>query len=807
MHKDILAKMLDSLIGVGIYVIERETHRILYLNEYVKKTAKCVEVGMICHEIWTAYCATCPIKSLESQSSDITVHYNDEVQDYYSIMASQTDWGGVPAYAIVMVPYRFVSEDQVPWLPQAREAYVNSISILLNECMMINLTENFFVTCQVGGVGLEMSDRQPYGIQVQEYFEQVIHPQDIKAFQETFSKEALFGLLEQDAVVKVLRVRRMSEYETYHVVEYTASRVDLYGSDELWCVLSCKDIHDQVLMEQKKNMEISQLAMAAKAVYKTLIAINVTQETYEILANETIGLLNVEPTGRMKDLIKTHLLSIHPDDRMEFQTKFSKEKLIKSFETGEDLIYIELRQKNEKGEYIWTSTQMVRVPNHYSDDLLAVCMCRSIDAERRHQEEERIKEQKAKEILVEALEKAKEASAAKSEFLSKVSHDIRTPLNAIIGMTTLAQANMGEFLKLTNYLANIKLSGEHLLGLVNEVLDMNSIESGTVELVDEYFDLQRMIQDVVAMVQTRVLEKEQNLCVTVNETLSPVVLGDEQRLRQVLVTVLENASKYSNSHSTIRFCTMELPSDNAQIGKYQFVIEDDGIGMTQEFVEHIFEPFARAKDTRINKVAGTGLGLTIAHNIISMMGGEMKVESEVQKGSRFTILVDLEKKQAQDRNELIKPRRLHGDFAQMKILVVEDNEMNQEIMEEMILLTGAKVTIVGDGREAYETVQQYPADYFDLILMDIRMPGANGYETTEMIRALPIPGIHELPIIALTADAFKDDIKKAKIAGMNGHVAKPITLAKLKEILEYCRIWGQDRTNFPFYEETTLPES
>jgi signal transduction histidine kinase len=565
--------------------------------------------------------------------------------------------------------------------------------------------------------------------------------------------------------------------------------------------------------------------MAAKAVYQSLISLNLTQGTYEILANETKGVLVAASSGSLEELKALHLSSIHADYQETFQSMFSPEALVKSFEAGQDLIYMELRQKNPSGVYFWASTQVVRVPNHYTDDILAVAMCRSIETERQLQEEQRLRDEKAKALLEQALQKSQAASLAKNEFLSKVSHDIRTPLNAILGMTSLAKANMSatkdlfqtfdesltktseiqelinDFEKLSGYLANIKISGEHLLGLVNEILDLSSMESGRIGLEDRTFDIEHLVSDVSALMQTRIIAKQQTLLVEVEPTIHTLVSGDQHKLRQVLFSILENASKYSSEHDKILFSVTDETAENAHSGLYRFIIQDEGIGMTQDFLEHIYEPFARADDTRINKVAGTGLGLTISKNIITMMGGDLHVESEYGKGSRFEIRLPLEKRAPIESDPPNIASSSNTDFSTRRILVAEDNDMNQEIMHEMIELIGANVVIVGDGALATQLISEHPADFFDLILMDIRMPGTNGYEATKQIRSLPIPGISNLPIIALTADAFRDDIKKAKQAGMNGHVAKPITLHKLKDIITQCQIWRTSGDVMTFYED------
>jgi signal transduction histidine kinase len=801
MWKDNLADILDAVSSVGIYVIEQKTRSILYYNQKMAEFSPDVRVGAICSDVWIAECDNCPLLYIGDKDYHQTVHYNQRNDNYVSTSASAIMWEGIPAYLIVVMPYVMGEEDVPSWLMQAKVIYAQSMGILLTECFIINLSEDYFLTCQIGSVGLEMSDRQSYKEISSRYFQEVIHPDDMEGFLRGFSKEALLSYFGNGEEVFSMRVRRLTEMGEYHIVEYTATPVKQYGVMEQWCVLMSKDIHAEVLREQKTNMEMSQLAMAARAVYQSLIALNLTQSTYEVLGKDTNGILDIPTQGSMEDMLSAHVSSIAPEFQEEFIKNFSTEAIRNSFQSGKDKIYMELRQRNLGKTYFWSSVQVVRVPNHYNDDILAVSMCKSIDAERREQEMNLQKEQKAKKILEDALQEATEASMAKSEFLSKVSHDIRTPLNGILGMTALAQANLDNFEKLSGYLANIKLSGEHLLGLVNEVLDMSKIENGNMDLEDKLFDLERLAEDVIVIVRPLMQKKEQRLIVDVKAQMHTLVSGDEQRLRQVLVNILENASKYSDVKGEIYFTVSEQPGADTKIGHYIFRIRDNGIGMTKDFLDHIYEPFAREADTRTNKIAGTGLGLTIVKNIITLMGGDIQVDSKPGEGSCFTIHLYLVKKFPEDREEQQAIRKQYGDFSHMRILVAEDNEMNQEIMEEMSRLAGAIPEIVPDGSAAAEAVSKHPANYYDLVLMDIRMPGMNGYEATERIRALDIPGIKDLPIIALTADVFKEDVRKARKVGMNGHAGKPVTFQKLKAILEYCRVWGRADTEFPFYIE------
>jgi signal transduction histidine kinase/AmiR/NasT family two-component response regulator len=801
MCKDNMAGVLDAMKGVGVYVIERSTHIILYFNKKMTDIAPRIHLGAVCSDTSVGDCVDCPLQYTENKEFHQSSHYIEANDSYLTTTASKIMWNDIPAYMVEVYPFRIGEEDGPSWLEQAKVIYAQSMGILLTECYIVNLTENYFLTCQMGGAGVEMSDRQSYQDLGNNYLQEVIHKDDMEEFRQTFSRDALLAYFSTGEEVRTMRVRRLTEMWEYHVAEYSARLIEQYGVEDRWCVLTSKDIQAEVLREQKTNLEMSQLAKAAKAVYQILIALNLTQNTYKILENSGSFILNIPRQGKTEDALAAHAAVIAPEFQEDFIHTFSVEAILSSFQSNKEKIYMELRQKNEEGTYFWNSMQVVQVPNHYNDDILAVSMCQSVDAQRREQEINLQKEQKAKKMMEEALQKATEGSLAKSEFLSKVSHDIRTPMNGILGMTALAQANMDDFGKLSGYLANIKLSGEHLLGLINEVLDMSKIENGSMVLEDKPFDLERLSEEVIAIVHPLIQKKEQLLVVDVSDRMHTLVSGDEQRLRQVLAIILENASKYSGRKGEIRFTVLEQPSADTKIGHYMFRIQDNGIGMQKDFLDHIYEPFAREADTRTSKVAGTGLGLTIVKNMINLMGGDIQVDSKLGEGSCFTINLYLVKKASDDREEDKAIRHQYGDFSLMRVLVAEDNDMNQEIMEEMIRLTGATPEIVSDGLEAVKVISEHPSDYYDLVLMDIRMPGMNGYEATEKIRALSIPGIQELPIIALTADVFKDDIRRAKKAGMNGHAGKPVTFQKLKAILEYCRVWGRADREFPFYIE------
>ncbi len=520
--------------------------------------------------------------------------------------------------------------------------------------------------------------------------------------------------------------------------------------------------------------------------------------------------------------------------------------------------------------------------------------------------------------MQEAYNCAEAANAAKTEFLSRMSHDIRTPMNAIIGMTAIARTQIGNPERVQECLGKITAASKHLLSLINEVLDMSKIESGKMELQEEGFNLADLIDNMVSMVLPQINEHGHTLRVTVEELKHEWVVGDSLRIQQAFVNLIGNATKYTPDGGRIDVRIHERPLKNPEYGEYEFVFEDNGIGMTKAFQDVIFEPFTRAEDHEVLKENGTGLGMTITRNLIRMMDGDIKVESEPKKGSKFTVTIHLKLQEehydnveelaglpvlivdddrvtaesacimlndigmqgdwclsgreavgrAIDKHKsqedyfavildwkmpgmdgvmtakairenigpdipiiiisafdwseietearaagvdhfiskpLFKSRFIHCfkeilhiggqapevktemieqlDFSCKRALLVEDNELNAEIVEELLKMTGIRVEWAKNGREAVRMVEDSPEGYYDMVFMDIQMPFLNGYEATVAIRNMDRKDTRKMPIVAMTANAFAEDIDHARNAGMNEHIAKPIDLRKMGEVM------------------------
>ncbi len=525
-----------------------------------------------------------------------------------------------------------------------------------------------------------------------------------------------------------------------------------------------------------------------------------------------------------------------------------------------------------------------------------------------------------KQLLQDALEAANRASAAKSDFLSKMSHDIRTPMNAIIGMTAIASAHADDPERVRDALGKISSSSRHLLGLINEVLDMSKVESGTISLAAEEFSLSDLLNTMLLIIQPQIKEHGHKLKVHIQDIRHEFVVGDSLRIQQVFLNLMSNAVKYTPDGGEISFTVRELPMSGNANGCYEFIVEDNGIGMSEEYLEHIFEPFSRAEDLRTSKIQGTGLGMAITQSIVQLMNGHIDVESKLGEGTRFTVTIYLRLQDVQDIDasgladlsvlvvdddadacesvccmldeigmkatgctsgreavEAVRQaidserpfyaaivdwkmpemdgletakaiKRLTGDelpiiifsaydwsdieiearaagvdafiakpvfksglvrtfqslagsaaasgqereacpvlsedFSGRRVLLVEDNDLNREIAREILEMAGLTVEEAENGKIAVEMFSASEIGYYNMILMDIQMPVMNGYESAMAIRSLNRSDAMRVPILAMTANAFVEDIQAAKAAGMNEHLSKPIDMQALEEALK-----------------------
>ena len=389
-----------------------------------------------------------------------------------------------------------------------------------------------------------------------------------------------------------------------------------------------------------------------------------------------------------------------------------------------------------------------------------------------------------------ALEVAEKASKAKTDFLSNMSHDIRTPMNAIIGITTLMKNELHQPEKLAEHLGKLETSGRLLLGIINDILDMSRIESGKTTLNIEKTNLPQQVSQLDSIIRQQASQRRQTFTVE-NHVQHENVLADPNRLNQVLMNILSNAVKYTPQGGHIRLDVEEL-THTEHYAKYRFVVQDDGIGMSEAYQKTLFEPFTREEKSGTNRVQGTGLGMAITKSIVDLMGGTIHVESAPGKGSRFEVVlefpIDAEADKVQTASALPEEAEAVSPLSGMKFLCAEDNAINAEILEMLLETKGASCTICSNGQEIVDAFASVKPGEYDMILMDVQMPVMDGLEATRRIRNGENPLGRTIPILAMTANAFLEDMQKSKEAGMDEHLSKPVDIAALEQTVKRFRV-------------------
>ncbi len=666
---------------------------------------------------------------------------------------------------------------------------------------------------------------------------------------------------------------------------------------------------NEILLTNEKE-EINNIVERVTTVFRRFAVVNLTDNSYYYVA-KTDGMPS---KGDYTELIEYVSQFYIPDkdegDTAEIAQALTPQQIQKNLTP--DLPYLQYEYHINRGEDRWECLFIICLKREKGKPVSALYAIQDIT-------ERKLKDFENRNALQEAFNAAKAANNAKSEFLSRMSHDIRTPMNAVMGMTAVAAMHMDDKAKLTDCLNKISASSRHLLALINDVLDMSKIESGKVSLSEEPFSLSEMTEEVLDILQPQIKAKKQKISMRTSNISHEYLIGDTLRLRQVFVNILGNAVKFTPEEGSISLDISEIPSRVPGKARFEFVFTDTGIGMEQSFIDKIFEPFSRSQNPDSRKTEGTGLGMAIAKNIVTMMNGDIKVESRIGEGSKFTVRVFLAVQETADREDsslgalrilvadddpdsaestkeiltsigmeascvyggrealetivrchergedfdvvildwqmpdmdgvqtAAQIRKAIGDsipiiilsaydwtdieqearnvgvnafvakplfrsrlvyvlrsmvaqteqpasaqvaligedkFSGRRVLLAEDIELNREIAGELLSMNGILVEYAFDGKMAVDTVTQKPAHYYDLIFMDIQMPNMNGYEATRAIRSSGREDLKTIPIIAMSADAFSDDIYKSRESGMNDHISKPIDIPKLMETLE-----------------------
>lgn len=768
------------------------------------------------------------------------------------------------------------------------------------------------------GVGMntkvleELMEDGDYSVVLNKYIDAFIIPEDRERVRELAGLDVLYDKVPDEGLYKLGFRRSMAGIISYYEMS-VVKIVD--NSGDVTYVLGLRDVDAEMRRQLKLTHEME-----------------IQRDIIEGLAMEYYSVLLLDPDTDIVTTFRTDECARSTDGYFaknnncwskivksyakEYVSDRSREEYIEKLSTD----YIRSQKESYSVTYealTWGKTSYLQIRVAYVKERdgnnVVVIGTRNVD--------DLIKKERAQEMALQAAYDAAEAAnRAKTDFLSNMSHDIRTPMNGIIGMTAIAASHIDDRERVQDSLQKITMASKHLLSLINEVLDMSKIESGKVQLVEEEFNLSDLVDNLITMTNSQVKEHHHELKVSISNLTHEAVIGDSLRIQKVFTNIMGNAVKYTPDGGEIHLSISEKPSCQAKVGCYEFIFEDNGIGMRKEFVDRIFEPFARAEDERVSHIQGTGLGMSISRNIVRMMGGDIKVESILGVGSRFTVtfylkLQDTEEIQydkfvnldvlvadddklslesccsvlddlgmrtkgvstgeeavrevvlcheqkkdyfaciidwkmpgmdgiettrairkevgndvpiiiisAYDWSEIEQEARAAGanafiskpmfrsrlvktfctlmdeevqqesvmamdDLASMELsgyraLLVEDNELNVEVATVILEMTGLSVERVSDGTEAVDRMNDCEDGYYDIVFMDIQMPKMNGYDATRAIRAMNRNYCRQVPIVAMTANAFAEDVQAAKTVGMNGHIAKPLELKALLGVLQ-----------------------
>ncbi len=563
---------------------------------------------------------------------------------------------------------------------------------------------------------------------------------------------------------------------------------------ELWLILLFVAYIIILIMENRRQkaklvmekQEMRDIVDSTSQLFSSFVIVDLKNDTYEYLKSNIRACGEEDDAGSVKKLPRKGVYSQfrnYWDSQVVQEDEYIRNQFtISSIQQNltEDTPFLQFEHRFQEDGIRWKQISVLCLKRENSVPVSVLMAVQDVT-------ELKEAELKNRMAMEEAYRAAKAANEAKTTFLSNMSHDMRTPMNAIIGFSALLDRDASQPDKVREYNGKIAASGRHLLGLINDVLDMSKIESGQNSLNIAEFDLKELLDELESVIQPQVREKQQSLDVRVCDVNGERFLGDRLRLSQILLNLLSNAVKYTPEGGHIELAVLGLPETSRDYAHLRFQVQDNGIGISPEFVEHIFEPFTRENNTTASGIMGTGLGMAITRNLVDMMSGTISVESTQGEGTTFRVELELRYGERPAEYSLQEetglPVSCSNVLEGLNVLVAEDNDVNAEILGELLSFEGVSCDRTVNGQEALKRFMQNPPGYYDAVLMDIQMPVMNGYEASRAIRNLDRPDAKTIPIVAMTANAFADDVQNAMDAGMNAHLSKPINMATIKDVL------------------------
>ena len=761
-----------------VMVCDMETCDILYANApMLKASAHAGQsyIGWKCHKYLMdsdEICSYCPLRKKNGNYEVLK-----DVEDFtgvYSIKTKVIDWNGRKAFV------EYASDISELRLSERRykrevEAIISSINMAQGICHVdVNERKLLSVNRQTGVMeGIEISSVETMMQAIETMFPNV---EAKKKYRDVFNYDKIFEAYAKGEMSLTLDTEMRKKDGSIMPVRFVTRLVSNPTNNHLECIGFNYDISEEVRLRHEIDMT-NKLNNALACDYSTIFSVDLKEgimRIHKMDANQNAHKLNFPSTVPFDDFFTLYIDTfVEEEYREEFRKVANLENLRRRACCGDFNISIRFKTKpNKAGQ---ENFEAIVLPVDVNDHNNMVFGCKCIDKLIAREEHD-------KKMLMEARVQAEEASKAKTSFLFNMSHDIRTPMNAIMGFTNMLAKYQNDPVRRAEFIRKISESSHVLLSIINNVLEMARIEKGAVQLEESIWDAKTFNDTLFTIFEDMMSQKGLHFSRSI-DVMHKNVFCDPTKLREIFLNIVSNAYKYTPEGGKIDMNTVEIPSDREGYAMFRTVITDNGIGMSKEYLPHLFEEFSREHNTTQGKVEGTGLGMPIVKRLVEIMEGTIEVESELGVGTKVTVTIP---HRIADTCAMVSHKGVDVDpsqFHDKRILLVEDNELNAEIAIEMLKEMGFIVEHAYNGQECLDMLDSAPADYYNIILMDIQMPIMDGYEATRAIRALHDYEKANIPILAMTANAFAEDKIQAFRCGMNAHIAKPIDVAELMKAL------------------------
>lgn len=761
-----------------VMVCDMETCDILYANApMLKASAHAGQsyIGWKCHKYLMdsdEICSYCPLRNKNGNYEVLK-----DVEDFtgvYSIKTKVVDWNGRKAFV------EYASDISELRLSERRykrevEAIISSINMAQGICHVdVNERKLLSVNRQTGVMeGIEISSVESMMQAIETMFPNV---EAKKNFRDVFKYEKIFEAYAKGEMSLTLDTEMRKKDGSIMPVRFVTRIVSNPTNNHLECIGFNYDISEEVRLRREIDMT-NKLNNALACEYSTIFSVDLKEgimRIHKMDANQNAHKLNFPSVVPFDDFFTLYIGTFVDEEyREEFRKVANLENLRRRACCGDFNISIRFKTKpNKAGQ---ENFEAIVLPVDVNDHNNMVVGCKCIDKLIAREEHD-------KKMLMEARVQAEAASKAKTAFLFNMSHDIRTPMNAIMGFTNMLAKYQNDPERRSEFIRKISESSHVLLSIINNVLEMARIEKGAVQLEESIWDAKTFNDSLFTIFEDMMSQKGLHFSRSI-DVMHKNVFCDPTKLREIFLNIVSNAYKYTPEGGKIDMNTVEIPSDREGYAMFRTVITDNGIGMSKEYLPHLFEEFSREHNTTQGKVEGTGLGMPIVKRLVEIMDGTIEVESELGVGTKVTVTIP---HRIADTCAIVSHKGVDVDpslFHGKRILLVEDNELNAEIAIEMLKEMGFIVEHAYNGQECLNMLDSAPSDYYNIILMDIQMPIMDGYEATRAIRALHDYEKANIPILAMTANAFAEDKIQAFRCGMNAHIAKPIDVAELMKAL------------------------